>query len=81
MNPRMPLRPAPDWRHSIVSRTSMAVAAIAMVGLIVIAASERIAERVQGSGIAINVAGSLRHKSHRLANLALTAEDAPGRQR
>jgi len=69
----MPPRPAPDWRHSIVSRTSMAVAGIAMVGLIVIAASERIAERVQGSGVAINAAGSLRHKSHRLVTLVLAA--------
>lgn len=59
----------------------MAIVGIATIGLVVIGASERIAERVQGSGVAINVAGSLRHRSHRLASLALTANDAPARQR
>ena len=77
----MPTRPAPDWRHSIVSRTSMAIAGIATIGVIVIGTSERIAERIQGSGVSINEAGSLRRVSHRLVNLALTATAAQGQEK
>ncbi len=58
-------------RHSILVGLALAMIAITTIGVGGIAASGIVAERAQGSGSAINVAGSLRKQSHRMGSQAL----------
>ena len=58
-------------RRSIMLGIAVAMIAITTIGVGGIAASVLVAERVQGSGSAINVAGSLRKQSHRMGSQVL----------
>lgn len=58
-------------RHSILVGLALSMIAITTIGVGGIAASGIVAERVQGSGSAINVAGSLRKQSHRMGSQVL----------
>lgn len=66
----------PRWlvRHSILLVVALALMALALIGLAGMSASVLVAEGMQGSASAINVAGSLRRLTHRVA--ALVATDA-----
>lgn len=64
-------------RRSILLGLALALVAITIIGVGGIAASVIVAERVQGSGSAINVAGSLRKQSHRMGSQVL-ADTANG---
>ncbi len=58
-------------RRALVLGLALAMLAIAVIGIGGIAASVVVAERIQGSGSAINIAGSLRMRSHRMGSQAL----------
>lgn len=58
-------------RHSILVGLALSMIAITTIGVGGIAASGIVAKRVQGSGSAINVAGSLRKQSHRMGSQVL----------
>lgn len=58
-------------RRSIMFGLALAMIAITTIGVGGIAASVIVAERIQGSGSAINVAGSLRKQSHRMGSQVL----------
>lgn len=63
--------------RSIMLGLALSLAAITAIGIGGMAASVIVAERVQGSGSAINVAGSLRMQSHRMGSMVLSdAENA-----
>jgi len=64
-------------RRSILMGLALALVAITTIGVGGIATSVIVAERVQGSGSAINVAGSLRKQSHRMGSQVL-ADTANG---
>ena len=61
----------PRWlvRHSILLVVALALMALALIGLAGMSASVLVAEGMQGSASAINVAGSLRRLTHRVAAL------------
>ena len=58
-------------RRSIMLGLAFAMLAITTIGVGGIATSVFVAERIQGSGSAINVAGSLRKQSHRMGSQVL----------
>ncbi len=58
-------------RRSIMLGLAFAMIAITTIGVGGIATSVLVAERIQGSGSAINVAGSLRKQSHRMGSQVL----------
>ena len=58
-------------RRSIMLGLAFAMLAITFIGVGGIVASVLVAERIQGSGSAINVAGSLRKQSHRMGSQVL----------
>ena len=58
-------------RRSIMLGLAFAMLAITTIGVGGIATSVLVAERIQGSGSAINVAGSLRKQSHRMGSQVL----------
>lgn len=65
-------------RHSLLLELGAALALIGVFALIGMAGSRILAESVQGSGEAINVAGSLRMQTYRMTSLALMARSEPG---
>ena len=72
----------PAWhafRHSLLLRIGGAIAAISMLAVLGMAVSGLVAESTQGSGEAINRAGSLRMQSWQMTSLYLTAlpDDRP----
>ncbi|ATE61789.1 histidine kinase [Thauera sinica] len=64
----------PRWlvRHSILLVVALALIALALIGLAGMSASVMVAEGMRGSASAINVAGSLRRLTHRVAGLVAT---------
>ncbi|MHB1333527.1 MAG: histidine kinase [Sulfuriferula sp.] len=69
--------------RSLLLRLGIAMAAIALLTVLGMASSIMVAETMQGSGTAIDVAGSLRMQSHRIVNLVLLAQERqnPGDKR
>lgn len=69
-------------RRTILLSLGMAMATLALIGIIGMAASVAIVEKVRGSASAINVSGSLRMQSHRMGSLVLTGimENNPDRR-
>lgn len=65
-------------RRSILLLVGLAMLAVTLIGLAGMSLSVMVAETVQGSASAINVAGSLRRLTHRVASLA-AADAAQGR--
>jgi two-component system nitrate/nitrite sensor histidine kinase NarX len=68
--------PAPFWKtlqNSLLLRIGGAIAAIALLALLGMSVSGLVAESTQGSGEAINRAGSLRMQSWRMTSLYLSA--------
>ena len=65
-----------SWRtvfgRSILFGLALSLIAITAIGVGGMAVSVIVAERVQGSGSAINVAGSLRMQSHRMGSMVLS---------
>ncbi len=61
------------FQHSLLLKLGGAMALIASFAIIGMASSGVIAESVQGSGEAINLAGSLRMQTYRMSSLALAA--------
>ena len=61
------------WQHSLLLKLGGALALIASFAIFGMASSGIIAESVQGSGEAINLAGSLRMQTYRMTSLALSA--------
>lgn len=57
--------------RALVLGLALAMLAITVIGIGGIAASVVVAERIQGSGSAINIAGSLRMRSHRMGSQVL----------
>jgi two-component system, NarL family, nitrate/nitrite sensor histidine kinase NarX len=60
------------FSRSIMLGLALSLAAITAIGIGGMATSVIVAERVQGSGSAINVAGSLRMQSHRMGSMVLS---------
>lgn len=60
------------FERSIMLWLAVALSAVAAIGIGGMALSVIVAERVQGSGSAINVAGSLRRLSHRMGSIVLS---------
>lgn len=60
---------------SLLLRMGGAIAAIAMLSVMGMSVSALVAESTQGSGEAINLAGSLRMKSWHMASIYLSAQD------
>jgi len=60
-------------QHSLLLKLGGALALIASFAILGMASSGIIAESVQGSGEAINVAGSLRLQTYRMTSLALSS--------
>ncbi|MBD3812380.1 MAG: type IV pili methyl-accepting chemotaxis transducer N-terminal domain-containing protein [Betaproteobacteria bacterium] len=60
-------------QHSLLLKLGGALALIACFAILGMASSGIIAESVQGSGEAINLAGSLRMQTYRMSSLALSA--------
>ena len=58
-------------RRSILWLVALAMAALTLIGLAGMSTSVLVAETVQGSASAINVAGSLRRLTHRMASLVV----------
>jgi two-component system nitrate/nitrite sensor histidine kinase NarX len=81
----MPLKehfPAFSWKalqNSLLLRMGGAIAAIALLAVLGMSVSGLVAESTQGSGEAINRAGSLRMQSWQMASLYLAAPLPPGR--
>jgi two-component system nitrate/nitrite sensor histidine kinase NarX len=78
--PRQRRLTLPSWHSlesSLLVRIGGAIAAIAMLAVVGMAVSALVAESTQGSGEAINLAGSLRMKSWQMTSLYLTAEENP----
>jgi len=61
------------WQDSLLLKLGGALALIACFAIIGMASSGIIAESVQGSGAAINLAGSLRMQAYKMTSLALSA--------
>ncbi|MHB1173530.1 MAG: histidine kinase [Sulfuriferula sp.] len=66
--------PTKLFERSLSLRLGIAMAAIALLTVLGMASSIMVAETMQGSGTAIDVAGSLRMQSHRIVNLVLLAQ-------
>jgi len=68
-----------SWRsvfgRSILFGLALSLIAITAIGVGGMVVSVLVAERVQGSGSAINVAGSLRMQSHRMGSMVLSDAD------
>ena len=64
-------------QHSLLLKLGGALALIAFFTVIGMASSGILAESVQGSGEAINLAGSLRMQTYKMANLALSERQFP----
>ena len=60
-------------QHSLLLKLGGALALIASLAILGMASSGIIAESIQGSGEAINLAGSLRMQTYKMASLSLTA--------
>lgn len=81
----MPTKSPPHpftWKalqHSLLLRMGGAIAAIALLAVLGMSASGLVAESAQGSGAAINRAGSLRMQSWQMASLYLAAPLSSGR--
>ncbi len=60
------------FERSIMLGLALSLVAITAIGVGGMAVSVIVAERVQGSGSAINVAGSLRMQSHRMGSMVLS---------
>ncbi|MHB1247234.1 MAG: histidine kinase [Sulfuriferula sp.] len=71
------------FERSLLLRLGIAMATIALLTVLGMASSIMVAETMQGSGTAIDVAGSLRMQSHRIVNLVLLAQERqnPGDKR
>lgn len=69
-------------RRSILIGLALAMATLALIGIVGMAVSVAMVEKVRGSASAINVSGSLRMQSHRMGNLVLAGmmETAPDRR-
>lgn len=69
-------------RRAIILGLALGMATLSLIGLIGMAASVVIVEKVQGSAQAINVSGSLRMQSHRMGALVLAGmlDAAPDRR-
>lgn len=69
-------------RRTIILGLALGMATLSLIGVIGMAASVAIVEKVRGSGSAINVSGSLRMQSHRMGSLVLAGmmEPAPDRR-
>ena len=67
-------------RSSLVARGGLALAAIALIALLNILASVIVANKTQGDAAAINMAGSLRMQSYKLAYLLQLAPSQEHRQ-
>src|SRR3569623_1062647 len=65
-------------QHSLLLKQGGALALIACFAILGMASSGIIAESVQGSGEAINLAGSLRMQTDRMSSLALSARQSGG---
>src|SRR5574340_722805 len=65
-------------QHSLLLKLGGALALIACFAILGMASSGIIAESVQGSGEAINLAGSLRMQTYRMTSLALSARLSEG---
>jgi len=63
------------FERSLLLRLGIAMAAIALLTVLGMASSIIVAETMQGSGAAIDLAGSLRMQSHRIVNLVLLAQE------
>ena len=63
-------------QHSLLLKLGGALALIACFAILGMTSSGIIAESVQGSGEAINLAGSLRMQTYRMASLALSARQS-----
>lgn len=63
-------------QHSLLLKLGGALALIACFAILGMASSGIIAESVQGSGEAINLAGSLRMQTYRMSSLALSARQS-----
>ena len=63
------------FERSLLLRLGIAMAAITLLTVLGMASSIIIAETMQGSGAAIDLAGSLRMQSHRIVNLVLLAQE------
>lgn len=60
------------FERSIMLWLAAAILAVSLIGIGGMALATVVAERVQGSGSAINVAGSLRRLSHRMGSIVLS---------
>ena len=58
-------------KRSILLLVGLAMLAVTLISVAGMSASVVVAETVQGSGSAINVAGSLRRLTHRIASLVV----------
>lgn len=69
-------------RRAILIGLALAMATLALIGIVGMAVSVTMVEKVSGSASAINVSGSLRMQSHRMGNLVLAGmmETAPDRR-
>ena len=65
-------------QHSLLLKLGGALALIAFFTVIGMASSGILAESVQGSGEAINLAGSLRMQTYKMASLVLSERQSPG---
>src|SRR5688572_26612436 len=65
-------------QHSLLLKLGGMLALIASFAILGMASSGIIAESVQGSGEAINLAGSLRMQAYKMTSLALTARQPEG---
>jgi len=63
------------FERSLLLRLGIAMTAIALLAVVGMASSIIVAETMQGSGAAIDLAGSLRMQSHRIVNLVLLAQE------
>lgn len=69
------------YRRAILLGLALALLTMTLIGVVGMAASVLIVEKVRGSASAINVSGSLRMQSHRMGGLVLAGmmEEAPDR--
>lgn len=77
--PRSPLFPWKALQNSLLLRMGGAISAIALLAIVGMSVSGLVAESTQGSGEAINRAGSLRMQSWRMASLYLSVPLPEGR--
>lgn len=70
------------YARAILLALAMAMLTLSLIGVVGMTSSVIIVDKVRGSAVAINVAGSLRMQSHRMGGLVLAGmmEDAPDRR-